>query len=99
MLSLVLICISVIGKTPQQNYNLGTWNQILTYPSNDRAILINEHLTKIWKIKCTRKNGCIWKKGSVKIKSKSKKNRFSKIGICVPVPMFVNSTFFDAQDE
>ena len=93
------ICISVIGKSPFFNARFGSWNHMLTYPSNDHAILINEDNTNIWEMKCTRKNGCIWKKGSVKIKSNKKNNSFSKVGIFVPVPMFVNSTFFDAQDE
>ena len=72
---------------------------MLTYPSNDGAILINDQLTNIWEIKCTSKNGCIWKRKSIRIKSKNNKNRWDKIGGYTPVLMFVNSTFFDAQDK
>ena len=97
-LSLVLICISVTGLSPYNRFR-PIYNQMLTYPSNDGAILINDQLTNIWEIKCTSKNGCIWKRKSIRIKSKNNKNRWDKIGGYTPVLMFVNSTFFDAQDK
>ena len=81
---------------------------MLTYPSkgflrnDDGAIFINEKITYIWKLKCKKETGCKWIKGSIQVKSKhGEKPYFSKIGnnSCMPVPMFVNSSFFNAQDQ
>jgi len=83
-----------------------SFDHMLTYPSkgppsnDDGAIFINEKITYIWELKCKKKKGCKWIKGSIQVKSKhGEKPYFSKIGSCMPVPMFVNSSFFNAQDQ